>query len=110
MCRRSSTKTSTSQPRFFIIVPRMSVPRRGRGNWEKICRFSACGSMKAILGTAFLLGGGLPLLVLRQQGQDVLTRLLEQVAPALDAFLEELHLGEETLDGLEQHGQPLLHL
>src|SRR5665647_770812 len=95
--RRSSTKSSTSQPRFFIIVPRMSVPKRGRGNWLKMWRFGACGSMKTILGIASFLGFFPPFTILSLDGQDVLSFLLEEVLPAFDALLEELHLVEKPL-------------
>src|SRR5665647_3696615 len=105
--RRSSTKTSTSQPRFFIIVPRMSVPKRGRGNWEKMWRFGAFGSMKTILGMARLHGGFSTLPASGLESEDVLLLFLEQVLPALDALLEELHLVEQGPDGLE-HGRELL--
>src|SRR5512137_1205006 len=104
--RKSSTKSSTSQPRFFIIVPRMSVPSRGKGNWEKMWRPGAFGSMKTILAIARLLGRLGPLFVLGLEGQDVLLLFLEQVVPALDALLEELHLGEQGLDRFEYVGQP----
>src|SRR5512136_2992581 len=86
--RRSSTKTSTSQPRFFIIVPRMSVPSRGRGNWEKMWRFGAFGSMKTILAIALLPGGLPPFPVLGLESEDILLLFLEQVLPPLDALLE----------------------
>src|SRR5512135_874800 len=102
--RKSSTKSSTSQPRFFIIVPRMRVPSRGRGNWEKMCRFGACGSMKTILAIARLLGGLPALPVLGLESENVFPLLFEKLPPALDAFLEELHLVEEAFDGLEHGG------
>ncbi len=57
-----------------------------------------------------LLGGLGPFPVLGLEGQDVLSLLLEQVLPALDALLEELHLVEKSLDGREQGREPLFDL
>src|SRR5512138_2377546 len=109
--RKSSTKSSTSQPCLFIIVPRMRVPSRGSGNWEKMWRFGAFGSIKTILGMAAFLFGGLgPLRVPGLEGVDVLFLLLELVAPALDAFLDEFHAVGEADDGLEHGRQALLDL
>src|SRR5512137_2651088 len=108
--RKSSTKSSTSQPRFFIIVPRMSVPRRGSGNWEKMWRPGAFGSMKTILAIARLLGGLPALPVPGLESENVFSLFLEQVLPALDALFEELHLVEERLDGREHGREPLVDL
>src|SRR4030067_2490725 len=102
--RIPSTKTSPSQPRCFIIVPRMIGPSRGKGKREKMCRLGALGSMNTIFFILFSFGFlGFSFLVPAVQVGYLLFLFLQQVLPPLYPLPELSQLVEHDIDLLE-HG------